>query len=108
MNGVFELPVEPVPYRQNTSRLSALEQIEDMMDEIAKAELGSLSSSAGVLEAVRDFIYPSPGGGPLEETRGPGGRDKTQREQELHRQVEGDSAQRPLVRAKKSPSALRR
>ena len=67
MNGVFELPVEPVPYRQNTSRLSALEQIEDMMDKIAKAELGSLSSSAGVLEAVRDVIYPSPGGGPLEE-----------------------------------------
>ena len=47
VNGVFELPVEPVPYSQSTSKnsnsgtysaLSALEQINDMMVKIAKAE----------------------------------------------------------------------
>ena len=39
--------------------------------------------------------------------RVPGGRERTQREDELQRQVEDDSAQGPVVRAKKAPSALR-
>ena len=34
-----------------------------------------------------------------------GGRERTQREDELQRQVEDDSAQGPVVRAKKAPSA---
>ena len=38
--------------------------------------------------------------------RVPGGRERTQREDELQRQVEDDSAQCPVVRAKKAPSAL--
>ena len=35
----------------------------------------------------------------------PGGRERTQREEELQRQVGDDSAQGPVVRAKKAPSA---
>ena len=35
----------------------------------------------------------------------PGRRERTQREEELQRQVEGDSAQGPVVKAKKSASA---
>ena len=35
----------------------------------------------------------------------PGGRERSQREEDLQRQVEDDSAQGPVVRAKKAPSA---
>ena len=34
----------------------------------------------------------------------PGGRERTVREEELQRQVEGDASQGPVVKAKKAPS----
>ena len=34
-----------------------------------------------------------------------GGRERTEREEQLQRQIEGDAAQRPVVKAKKAPSA---
>ena len=35
----------------------------------------------------------------------PGRRERTEREEQLQRQIEGDAAQGPIVRAKKAPSA---
>ena len=35
----------------------------------------------------------------------PGVRERTEREEQLQRQIEGDAAQRPVVKAKKAPSA---
>ena len=35
----------------------------------------------------------------------PGGRERTEREEQLQRQIEGDAAQVPVVKAKKAPSA---
>ena len=35
----------------------------------------------------------------------PGGRERTEREEQLQRQIEGDATQGPIVRAKKAPSA---
>ena len=35
----------------------------------------------------------------------PGGRERTEREEQLQRQTEGDAAQGPVVKAKKAPSA---
>ena len=97
--GVFELPVEIVPYSQSTSKnrtsgpyssLSALEQIEDV---------GGSSGS-------RDVICPIPGGGLLEERPVvPGGRERTEREEHRQCRIEGDAAQGPVVKAKKAPSA---
>ena len=48
----------------------------------------------------RDVTYPTLGPPMV-----PGGRERKQREDELQRQVEDDSAQGPVVRAKKAPSA---
>ena len=55
----------------------------------------------------RDVIYPIPGGGVLgERPVVPGGRESTDRKEQLQRQVVGDAAQGPVVKAKKDPSAL--
>ena len=54
----------------------------------------------------RDVICPIPGGGLLEERPVvAGGRERIERGEELQRQVEGDSAQGPVVKAEKAPSA---
>ena len=52
------------------------------------------------------MIYPIPGGGLLgERPVVPEGREKTEREEQLQRQIEGDAAQGPVVKAKEAPSA---
>ena len=120
VNGVFELPVELVPHTQSTSKkstsgsyssLSALEQIRDMMVRAmivdhqtdrgvrcskshGKALLQTLS--AGGSSGSRDVIYPIPGGGLLgDRPVVPGGRERTEREEQWKRQIEGDTAQGP-------------
>ena len=52
------------------------------------------------------MIHPIPGGGLLgERPVVPGGREKTEREEQLLRQIEGNAGQEPVVKAKKAPSA---
>ena len=52
------------------------------------------------------MIHPIAGGGLLGERPAvPGGRERTKREEQLQPQIEGDTAQGPVVKAKKAPSA---
>ena len=51
------------------------------------------------------MIYPFPRGGLLGERPVPGGRERTEREEQLQRQSEDVAAQGPVVKAKKAPSA---
>ena len=56
--------------------------------------------SVGGGSGGRDVIYPIPGGRLLRERPvAPGGRERTEREEQLQRQVESDTAQRPFVKA---------
>ena len=72
------------------------------MKEVVLQTLVSVGGSSG----RRDVIFPIPGGGLLgERPMVPGGRERTEREEQLQRQVEGDAAQGPVVEAKKGPSA---
>ena len=58
----------------------------------------SVSGSSG----SRDVIYPIPGGGLLgERPVVPGGRERTEREEQMQCQIESDAAQGPVVKAKK-------
>ena len=60
-----------------------------------------LSSLAEVLEvALRSTRFQE-----VDRPAAAGGQERTKREEELQRQVEGDSAQGPVVKAKKGPSA---
>ena len=62
--------------------------------------------SVGGSSGSRDVIYPIPGGALLgERPVVPGGRERTEREEQLQRHIEGDAAQGPVVKAKKAPSA---
>ena len=70
----------------------------------ARLEPFSVGGSTGSVDQGGDVTYPTPG--PLgERPMIPGGRKRTQREDELQRQEEDDSAQGVVVRAKKAPSA---
>ena len=52
------------------------------------------------------MIYPIPGGGLLgKRPVVAGGRERTAREEQLQRQIESDTAQGPVVKAKRDPSA---
>ena len=52
------------------------------------------------------MTHPIQGGGLSGERRVvPGGRKRTEREEQLQHQVEGDAPQGPVVKAKKTPSA---
>ena len=71
--------------------------------EEARVKPLSVGGGTGSGDQSRDVTYPTPG--PLgERPMVPGGRAWTQREDELQRQVEDDSAQGLVVRAKKAPS----
>ena len=64
----------------------------------------SVGGRTGSGDESRDVTYPTPG--PLRERPMiPGGRERTQQEEEFQRQVEDNSAEGPAVRAKKAPSA---
>ena len=51
------------------------------------------------------MIFPIPGGGLLVERPVVPGRERTEGDEQLQRQIEGDAAQGPVVKAKKAPSA---
>ena len=61
--------------------------------------------SVGGSSGSRDVISPLPGGGLLGEgPMVPGGRERTDREEQMQRLIESEAAQGPVVRAKKAPS----
>ena len=69
--------------------------------EVILQPLVSIGGSSG----SRDVICPIPGGGLLgDRPVVPGGRESTEREEQLQRKIEGDAAQGPVVKAKKAPS----
>ena len=87
--------------RNNPSRRHASTSLR--MEE-ARLEAVSVGGGTGSGDQSRDVSYRTPG--PLgERPMVPGGRERTQREDELQRQVEDDSAQGPVVRAKRPSSA---
>ena len=87
--------------RNNPSRRHASTSLR--MEE-ARLEAVSDGGGTGSDDQSRDVSYPTPG--PLgERPIVPGGRERTQREDELQRQVEDDSAQGPVVRAERPSSA---
>ena len=71
-----------------------------------KKTLLQLLVSVGGSSGSRDVIHPISGGGLLgERPVVAGGRERTAREEQLQRQIESDTAQGPVVKAKRAPSA---
>ena len=132
VNGVFQLPIDFVPYSQSTSKnstsgpyfftfCSGTDKGHDGQDydcgppkltgacnavsptkETFLQPLVSVGGSSG----RRVVIFPIPGRGLLgERPVVPGRRERTEREEQLQHQIEGDAAQQPVVKAKKAPSA---
>ena len=71
-----------------------------------KEALMQLPVSVGRSSGSRDVIHPIPGGGLLgDRPVDAGGRERTAREEQLQRQLESDTAQGQVVKAKRAPSA---
>ena len=96
-----QLESEPCEAGRNNPRRHA--SIRLRMEE-ARLEAVSVGGGTGSGDQSRDVSYRTPGqlG---ERPMVPGGRERTQREDELQRQVEDDSAQGPVVRAERPSSA---